>query len=65
MLGLYVYPMHMLIWMMVSLEGLELYLLYVDEWRIFKRNAVKILSDQWMVIVCISAWMFQWLVDAF
>ena len=54
MLGLYGYAMHMLIWIMVSLEGLELYLLYVDEWRIFKRNTGEILSDQWMVIVRIS-----------
>ena len=42
---LYVYASYMLIWMMVSLEGLVLYLLCVDKWRISKRNAAEILND--------------------
>jgi len=58
-----VYVMYMLIWMMVSLEGLVLYLLCENEWRIFKRNAAEISNDHLMDVMCIFPWIIRWLMD--
>ena len=54
MISIHIYAMCMLLWLIVILEGPELYMLYVDEWRISKRNTVKILSDHLMNIAYIS-----------
>ena len=51
----YVYVLYILIRMMVSLEGLVLYLLCVKNGEFSKRNAVEILNDHSMNVICIFA----------
>ena len=55
MFGLCLYVLYILIWMMVSLEGLVLYLLCVKNGKFSKRNAVEILNDHSMDVICIFA----------
>jgi len=44
-------------------DGPCIILVYVNEWRNSKRNAIEISNDHLIDVMCIFVWIIKWLMD--